>query len=192
MVAFLSLLSACAPEPASIKFDGEPKVTVHAMDAKAVNKATVLDKDGKALDPQPQLTWSVNPATVAKLDGNKVNPVGNGEATVQATVGEVKNAYKFVVALPDKIEIAGYTAGSPWPVGGTTQLTATVKAGDAAVEGQATAWKSSDDTKATVDANGMVTGVADGTATVTATSGALSATVDVAIGGAVVAVAPAK
>ena len=182
-----SLLIGCSPEPASIKFDGDATVTVHTMDASPVNKATVLDKDGKALDPQPQINWSVNPASVAKLDGAKVVPVANGEATVEAKVGEVKGSYKFVVALPDKVEIAGYTAGTPWPVGQSTTLTATVKAGDATVDGQKVEWSSSDANIAEVDANGAVMGKAEGAATITAKSGDLSATVDVTIGGAAVA-----
>jgi hypothetical protein len=189
MVALLALLTGCAPEPASIKFDGEPVVTVHNTDAMPVNKATVLDADGKALDPQPALTWAVNPPAVAKLDGAKVTPVANGEATVEAKVGEIKNQYKFVVALPDKVEVAGYTAGSAWPVGQDAQLTATVKAGDAAVDGQTVTWTSSDAAVATVDDKGLVHGVADGKATITATSGSLNATVDIAIGTAVVAAA---
>ena len=182
-----SLLIGCSPAPDSIKFDGEATVTVHTTDAVAVNKATVLDKDGKALDPQPAVTWAISPDSVAKLDATKVVPVANGEATVEAKVGEIKGAYKFVVALPDKVEIAGYTAGQPWPVGQGAQLTATVKAGEAAVEGQAVTWSSSDANIAEVDANGNVMGKADGKATVTATSSTLTANVEVTIGGAVAA-----
>lgn len=186
MLALLALI-ACSPEPASIKFDGEATVTVHTMDAVAVNKATVLDKDGKALEPQPAVSWSVTPDTVAKLDGAKVTPVAAGEATVEAKVGEIKASYKLVVAPPDKVEIAGYDAAKAWPVGAAAQLTAAVKAGDAVVEGQAVTWSSSDANIAEVDANGNVTGKAEGKATITATSGQLTATVEVTIGGAVAA-----
>lgn len=184
MFALLALI-ACSPEPASIKFDGEPTVTVHTMDAVAVNKATVMDKDGKALEPQPQIAWSVTPDTVAKLDGAKVTPVAAGEASVEAKVGEIKASYKFVVAPPDKVEIAGYDAAKAWPVGAAAPLTAAVKAGDAVVEGQTVAWSSSDVNIADVDATGNVTGKAEGKATITATSGTLTATVEVTIGGAV-------
>jgi hypothetical protein len=187
MVALLALL-ACSPEPASIKFDGEPTVTVHTLDAVGVQKATVLDADGKAIEPQPQLTWSVNPPAVAKLEGDKVTPVANGESTVEAAVGAVKGNYKFVVALPDKIEIAGYTAGTPWPAGQSAKLDAKVMAGDKVVEGQTVTWSSNNEAVATVAADGTVNGVADGTATITATSGALTASQDVTIGGAVAAV----
>ena len=186
MLSIITLvLTACAPAPHSIKFDGEQTVTVHTLDAVAQAKATVLDKEGKAINPQPKLACSVNPASVAKLDGEKVAPVANGEASVECKVGEVKGAYKFVVALPDKVEIAGYDATAAWPGGGSTQLTAAVKAGDAAVEGQTVAWSSSDANIAEVDANGNVLGKAEGKATVTATSGTLTASVEVTIGGAV-------
>ena len=191
-----ALLIGCSPEPASIKFAGEATQTVHAMDAVPVNKATVLDKDGKALDPQPALEWKATPPTVATVDKAKgmVTPKANGEATIEASVGAVKGNYKFVVALPDKVEIAGYTAGAAWPVGQAAQLTATVKSGDMAVDGQTVTWESSNAAVATVDANGNVMGVTEGTATIKAASGALSATVDVTIGGAAVATdaAPAK
>ena len=182
MVALLALFVGCAPTPASIKFDGDAKVTVHKLDQVDALKATVLDAEGKAIEPQPELTWTVTPATVAKLEGKKVAPVANGEATVAAAVGEVKAQYTFVVALPDKVEIAGYTAGTPWPAGQSAQLTATVKAGDMAVAGETVTWSSSADTVATVAADGTVMGVAAGTATITATSGALTSTVDVTIG----------
>lgn len=195
MVALLALvLTGCAPTPASIKFDGEPTATVHTMDAVAVKKATVLDAEGKALDPQPpmtELTWAVTPATVATLDKAMVTPVGNGEATVEAKVGEVKASYKFVVALPDKVEIAGYTAGTAVAVGATQALTANVTAGADKVDGQTITWESANTAVATVDATGTVTGVTLGMSTIKATSGALSATVDVTIGDAVAAPAVA-
>lgn len=191
MVALLALaLTGCSPTPASIKFDGEPTATVHTLDAQPVKKATVLDADGKALDPQPtDLAWSVNPATVATLDKTNVKPVGNGEATVEAKVGEVKASYKFIVALPDKVEIAGYTAGTPVAVGATQALTAAVMAGADKVDGTQITWESANTAVATVDASGTVTGVTVGTSTIKATAGELSATVDVTIGDA--AAAPA-
>lgn len=182
MVALLALFVGCAPTPASIKFDGDAKVSVHKLDQVAMLKATVLDADGKAIEPQPALTWTVTPVTVAKLEGAKVTPIANGEATVAASVGTVKNQYAFVVALPDKVEIAGYTAGTAWPVGQPGPLTAVVKSGDTVVVGETITWSTSADTVATVAADGIVTGVAPGTVTITATSGAFSAPIEVTIG----------
>ncbi len=192
MIALLALLVGCAPTPASIKFDGEPTVTVHSLDAVAVKKATVLDAEGKALDPQPaDIKWNVTPATVATLDKSNVKPVGNGDANVEASVGEVKAFYKFTVALPDKVEIAGYTAGTPVAVGATQALTATMMAGADKVEGGIITWESANTAVATVGASGTVTAVALGTSAIKATAGELSATVDITVGDAVAAPAVA-
>jgi hypothetical protein len=189
MVALLSLFIACAPQPASISFEAETQ-TVNTLDAVAALKATVKDAEGNALAEQPALTWTVDPATVAALEGTNVKPAGAGEATVTAAVGEVKGSYKFIVALADKVEIAGYTAGTPWAVGATQTLTATVKAGETALTGQTVTWSSSDENVAAVDASGVVTGKADGKATITAKlNDTVSSTVEVAVGTAVVAVA---
>ncbi|MBS3966751.1 MAG: Ig domain-containing protein, partial [Truepera sp.] len=67
-------------------------------------------------------------------------------------------------------------------VGGTFTFTATVDAVGGA--NPAVTWSSSDETVATVDTNGVVTGVAVGTATITATSvfnSAISDTVTVTV-----------
>ena len=184
MVALLALvLTGCAPTPASIKFEGDATVTVHSLDAVAVKKATVLDAEGKAIEPQPtDLSWSVNPATVATLDKTMVKPVGAGEATVEAKLGDVKASYKFIVALADKVEIAGYTAGTPGPATTTVALTANVMAGADKVEGMTATWESANTAVATVDAAGLVTAVADGVATITVKAGELTSTVDVTVG----------
>jgi len=61
-------------------------------------------------------------------------------------------------------------------IGRTAQLTATTKdVGGTVLTGRAVAWTTSSAIVATVDANGIVTGVASGTATITATSEGKSA-----------------
>ena len=60
----------------------------------------------------------------------------------------------------------------------TATLTATVEPGDTT---DVISWSSSDPTVATVDANGLVTAVADGTATITATAGTQKATCTVTV-----------
>ncbi len=67
------------------------------------------------------------------------------------------------------------------PVGSSLQLTATGSYSDGTKGALATGptWTSSDPRVATVDANGLVTGVANGAATITATSGSVSGKSDV-------------
>ena len=64
-------------------------------------------------------------------------------------------------------------------VGGTVNLTATVTPANA--DDKTVSWTSSNNSVATVDANGVVTGVATGTATITATAGGKSATATVTV-----------
>ncbi len=69
-------------------------------------------------------------------------------------------------------------------VGGTKQITAAadpVDADDAAAVASAVAYASSDETIATVAADGTVTAVAAGTATITGTSGSFTGNVAVTV-----------
>jgi len=105
-LSLVSLLSAgCAPTPASIAFDGgDAQIVIHAMDNVPLRRAIVLDADGKILDPQPSptmMSWTVTPASVATLDTHMVKPVGNGQATVEAKIGDAHGKYVLTVDLDD-------------------------------------------------------------------------------------------
>jgi hypothetical protein len=191
MLTILSLLVACAPAPASIKLDGDAAVTTHSVDPMAAETATVLDEAGTKIEPQPEIVWTVTPETVAKLDAGKIVPVGNGDATVTAAVGDVKAEYKVTVALPDAVAINGYKAGDVFQVGETKALTAAVTAAGAPVDGQPMVWASDNTAVVTVDDKGTATAMSEGTANVTATSGKLVATVPVVVSAAAPATADA-
>lgn len=187
---FVVALLGCGQTPAEVKFAGDETVTVYAVDAVAPNAATVLDKDGKPLETQPALTWTVAPDSVAKLEGDKVVPVASGKATVKACATDtVCKEYAFVVALPDKVVLSG-ADGAEWKVGAETQLAAKVMSGELEVPGQTVTWTSDNAAVASVDATGKVMGVTEGTATITATAGALTATQPVTIAAAAEAAAP--
>ena len=71
----------------------------------------------------------------------------------------------------ETIAVTGVTldkASVTIPFGGTEQLTATVEPADAT--DTSVSWSSDNDSVATVDADGLVTGIAEGTATVTVTT----------------------
>ena len=191
MLSILSLLVACSPSPASIKLDGEAAMNAYSTDPIAVEHATVLADDGTALDPQPAVTWTVTPDTVAKLDGDKVVPLANGEATVTAAVGDIKSEYKVTVALPDAVAVSGYAAGDVFAAGESRQLTAKVMSGTTEVPGQTVVWASENPLVVGVDANGMAMALGEGTTNVTATAGTLVATVAVTVTPAVPATADA-
>ena len=169
----IGLLAGCGETPAKINFAGEPVTTVHTTDAVPVNAATVMTAEGTALSTQPALVWSVTPDTVAKLDGDKVVPVADGDAKVKACAGEICAEYDFKVAMPNDIAVTG-ADGVEWKAGATAQLTAKVLAGETEIPGQKVTWTSDNAAVATVDESGKVTVVAPGAATITATAGTLS------------------
>ncbi len=99
------------------------------------------------------------------------------------TVADVLSAYN--TALEAQVEVTPVTGVSVTPAqatiraGNTTTIKAIVTPDDATEK--AVTWTSSDDTVATVDSNGVVTGVKVGTATITATTidGSFTATCEV-------------
>ncbi|MEQ1568505.1 MAG: Ig-like domain-containing protein [Myxococcota bacterium] len=178
---FFVALVGCGQVPAAVQFAGDEKVTVYGTDAVAVQAATVNDKDGKALDKQPELKWTVSDEAVAKLEGDKLTPLKSGNAMVKACATDtVCKEYTFVVALPEKVVVGG-NEGVEWKVGATANLTAKVMSGETEVPNQTLAWASDNTAVVTVDDKGMVTAVAPGTANVTATAGALNAAVALTI-----------
>lgn len=173
--------SGCTPEPTTITFEGDPVVTLHSLDKVQVHQAVVRDADGEPILPAPTLTWTIAPATVATLERDRIVPVGNGQATVEAQRGGVSGTYTVVVALPDKVVIGGYDPAVPWIVGESRALTAVVKAGETALPDTAVTWAASNPNIVALGEGGEAKALLAGVTTLTATSGALVATVDVTV-----------
>ena len=116
---------------------------------------------------EDNVTLSVDDDSVARLDGNRIIAVNNGETKITATCGIVKTSAKVTVTT--KVEqIALSKTEGVLTVGNSVTITATVTPDNAT---NATVnWTSSDEKVATVDSNGKVTAVAAGNATITATS----------------------
>ena len=117
------------------------------------------------------LTWTSSDETVATVDANgNVTAVKEGTATitVKATDGsEVSASCIITVKAPVVLveSIALNVTEQTLTEGETLALTATVQ--PANVSNKTLSWTSSDETVATVDANGLVTAVKEGTATIT-------------------------
>lgn len=176
-------LTGCAPQPASLEFKEGKELKVNELKEVALPTVKVLDKNKKEITPAPAVTWTVEPAAIAKLsaDGKKITPVADGDVMVKAKVGNVEATYKLVVSLPDKVQIEGLAEGKVLAIGEGVQLTAKVLADNAEVPGLAVQWASKDDKVATVAA-GMVTGVAKGETAVTATFDKLATELKVVVG----------
>ena len=130
--------------------------------------AAVLPNDAE----NKEIEWSSSDTSVATVDANGlVTGVASGEVTITATAKDgsrVTGTAQVTVStgLVESIAVKPYTCEIE--VGSKKQLTATVSPSDA--DNKEVEWSSSNTSVATVDANGLVTGVAAGEATITATA----------------------
>lgn len=116
---------------------------------------------------EDNVTLSVDDESIARLDGNRIIAVNNGETKITATCGIVKTSAKVTVTTKVEQITLNKTEGV-LTVGNSVTVTATVTPDNAT---NATVnWTSSDEKVATVDSNGKVTAVAAGNATIKATS----------------------
>ena len=116
-----------------------------------------------------KVTWKSSDAAVTTVDTNgKVTAVKAGEATITVTTEDGgKTATCKVTVKPNLVSEITLAALAIY-VGESKAVTATVKPDDAT--NKELTWKSSDESIATVDATGKVTGVKIGTTTITATA----------------------
>ena len=128
------------------------------------------------------IEWTSNKTTVATVDANgKVTAVGEGTATITGTLenGMSVICTVTVTIIPvESITVSDKTLDMKRKENKT--LTVTYLPTDATEVTDVT-WTSSDETVATVDANGKVTAVGAGTATITAKMGTLSDTTTVTV-----------
>lgn len=114
---------------------------------------------------EDNVTLSVDDDSVARLDGNRIIAVNNGETKITATCGIVKTSAKVTVTTKVEQITLNKTEGV-LTVGNTHTIKATVFPEDAT--DKAVTWKSSDESIATVDAEGNVTAKDTGNVTIMA------------------------
>jgi uncharacterized protein YjdB len=130
-----------------------------------------LDQNGAAIGVG-SVTWSTGSSSIATVNASgTVIGVAPGQAQIIATSGG-KQGQQSITVTP--IPIASLTVTpttASLAIGATQQLTATtLDANGNTLSGRAVTWATSDATKATVSASGLVSAVAPGIATITATS----------------------
>ena len=176
---------------ASITVAGAPVATVTVTPASASVQAgqtvqltaTLKDASGNILTGRV-VTWSSSNTTAASVNSaGLVTANAAGSATITAT-SEGKTGTSTITVTP--VPVASVTvapATTSVATGGTVQLTATPKdANGNPLSGRVITWQSSDNTTASVNSSGLVTGVkAGGPVTITATSEGQSGTAAVTV-----------
>ena len=122
--------------------------------------------------------WASDNVDVATVENGTVTAVSKGTATITATV-EGKSATCKVTVKTSVAELKLSHTEVTLEIGKTQTLTATVLPEDA--EYSEITWKTDNASVATVDAEGVVTSVAEGTATITASTGDKSASCKVTV-----------
>src|SRR2546426_1091078 len=144
--------------------------------------ATPKDAGGNALNGRV-VTWATSNGAIATVSASGVvTGAAAGSAMITATSeGQGGTAAITVLSAPvASVTVSPASAGVT--VGGTTQLTVTLKdASGNPLTGRVVTWVSSAPTVATVTGTGLVSGVTAGSATITATSGGKSGSAGVTV-----------
>ena len=161
-----------APEEATLMSIGE---TVQLT-------ATVLDGNGQPV-VGAVVDWQSSDEAVATVSAQGlVTAVTNGVARITATSGSASSGVDVTVMQSAGSIVIEPMEATLMSLGATVQLTATVLDGNGQpIEGAVVTWQSSDESVATVSADGLVTAVRNGTARITATSVSATAGIDVTV-----------
>jgi len=189
-------LAACTNSTAPVVATVQVTLAASSVEVGKTTKATAtaLDASGKTISGIT-FTWSSNNTAVATVgaDGT-VTGVAAGTANIIATSnsGNKSGSATVTVTTPAPVisTIQVTSPANPVQVGGLSQLVATaLDASNQPIPNTTFTWNSDNTAVATVDTNGVVTGVSAGTANITASSGGkTSANVAVTV---VAATAPA-
>ena len=164
----------------TVPFDNVPASIVITPSTISLQKGTtttvsasVLNAEGQTIQNAAAPTFSSsNPTDATVSQSGVVSGVAVGSSNITATSGAATSNTAGVTVvdnIPASIAVTPSSA-TVNTSGATAQLTATVKnAESSAIAVPVSGWNTSDATKATVSATGLVTGVGAGTCTITAT-----------------------
>ncbi|HVD04441.1 MAG TPA: Ig-like domain-containing protein, partial [Gemmatimonadaceae bacterium] len=154
-----------------------------SMDVGATLVLTATPKDGSGNTLTGRATtWSSSNINVASVSDGSVTAASVGTATITATIDGKTATTEVTVHLAPVATVTVSPSTRTIIVSGVAQLTATLKdAHDNTLTGRTITWSSSDETKVTVSATGVVTGVALGTVTIAATSETKAGTATVTV-----------
>ena len=163
-----------------------PNATSIAAAATTPLHASGLYSDGSTKDLTSDVTWSSADSKTATVSAaGVVTGVANGNVLVTAQSGAFASSAKVTVTggSVTLTSIVISPASPSIPINTTQQLTATGNYSDGSSRDVSllVAWSSSTGANATVDATGLVKGVAAGSATISATLGSVSQSASVTV-----------
>ena len=173
-------LTVVAPAPTTMAVTPDT-VVLTALGQTAQFTAEVRDQNGQVMTGAT-VTWASSAPAVATVSAaGLVTAVGNGTAAVTAAAGSASGTAVAIV-----MQSAGSVVVSPSAdtveLGETLRLVAEAfDENGHAVHGAVFTWSSGDVSVASVDASGLVTGLAEGTATITAAAGEASGTSEITV-----------
>lgn len=199
LVGSLVMLAGCGGDdggpgpsatPADVTLNASSTGTINSLNTTRTLTATVRDANDDVIN-NATVAWSVSPSGVVSLSSNSglsttLTAVGNGNATVTAQSGSVSSTHSVTVAQEFDALVLTPNPGTV-NVGSTLQMNAVGNdpGGSPLSSIGAVTFTSSDDTKATVNGSGLVSGVAIGdveiTAEATVGSVTLSSVADVSV-----------
>lgn len=158
------------PATAAIVVGGTTSFEAEATDA---NENVIEDAE---------VTWTSSDETVATVDeSGTATGQGQGSATITASVGDVSDMATVTVALEvAAVEVAPGSAEVA--VDETVEFSASAEDAEGnEISGLSFTWASDDEAVATVDENGVATGVAEGDATISATADGVSGSAELTV-----------
>ncbi|PYP15632.1 MAG: hypothetical protein DMD54_11640 [Gemmatimonadetes bacterium] len=144
--------------------------------------ATPKDANGNTLSGRV-VTWSSSNTAAAVVNASGlVTGIAAGSATITATSETKTGTAAITVTAVPVASVSVSPASASVAAGNTVQLTATPKdANGNTLSGRVVTWSSDNTAAATVNASGLVTGIAAGSATITATSEGHSGTAAITV-----------
>ena len=177
----ITVVSAMQPV---VSVEVSPSAETIAIGTTRQLSAEAFDENGQAV-AGVEFSWESGDAAVATVNASGlVTGVAEGSATIFASAGSVQGraAITVVSVTQPVVSVQVSPSAETIAIGTTVQLSAEAFDGNGdVVAGVEFSWESGDAAVATVNASGLVTGVAAGMVTITARSGGARGTADITV-----------